>query len=71
MAIKLYGSNVSTATQRVRACLAEKGLEYEFVTVDMANKEHKKPEFLSRSPFGQVPAFEDGDLKLFESRAIT
>ncbi|XP_057743379.1 glutathione S-transferase-like isoform X2 [Arachis stenosperma] len=22
-------------------------------------------------PFGQVPAFEDGDLKLFESRAIT
>ncbi|KAI3526841.1 hypothetical protein L1887_06105 [Cichorium endivia] len=71
MAIKLYGSVISTATNRVRAVLAEKDLEYEFVIIDMAKQEHKKPDFLSRSPFGQVPAFEDGDLKLFESRAIT
>ncbi|XP_024974233.1 glutathione S-transferase APIC-like [Cynara cardunculus var. scolymus] len=71
MAIKLYGAPGSTATLRVRACLAEKDLDYEFVNVDMGAKEHKKPEFLSRNPFGQVPAFEDGDLKLFESRAIT
>ncbi|XP_076884813.1 glutathione S-transferase APIC-like [Bidens hawaiensis] len=71
MAIKLYGAVGSTATLRVKACLAEKGLEYEFVNVDMSKQEHKSPEFLSRNPFGQVPAFEDGDLKLFESRAIT
>ncbi|MFS7901722.1 putative glutathione transferase [Helianthus anomalus] len=31
----------------------------------MSNKEHKTPDFLSRNPFGQVPALEDGDLKLF------
>ncbi|XP_076920866.1 glutathione S-transferase APIC-like [Bidens hawaiensis] len=71
MAIKLFGAVGSTATLRVKACLAEKGLEYEFVNVDMSKQEHKSPEFLSRNPFGQVPAFEDGDLKLFESRAIT
>nr|GEW24180.1 glutathione S-transferase-like [Tanacetum cinerariifolium] len=71
MTIKVFGANGSTATLRVLACLAEKDLEYEFVTVDMPNKEHKKPEYLSRNPFGQVPALEDGDLKLFESRAIT
>ncbi|KAK1428194.1 hypothetical protein QVD17_17023 [Tagetes erecta] len=71
MAIKVYGAPASTATLRVRACLAEKGLDYEFVPVDMSKKEHKSPEFLKRNPFGQVPAFEDGDLNLFESRAIT
>ncbi|XP_076912865.1 glutathione S-transferase APIC-like [Bidens hawaiensis] len=71
MAIKLYGAPASNATLRAKACLAEKGIEYEFVHVDMSKQEHKSPEFLSRNPFGQVPAFEEGDLKLFESRAIT
>ncbi|GJS56532.1 glutathione S-transferase-like protein [Tanacetum coccineum] len=71
MTIKVFGANGSTSTLRVLACLAEKDLDYEFVTVDMPNKEHKKPEYLSRNPFGQVPVLEDGDLKLFESRAIT
>ncbi|PIN18086.1 Glutathione S-transferase [Handroanthus impetiginosus] len=70
MAIKVHGSFVSTATMRVLACLNEKGLDYEFVPVDFAVGEHKKEPFLSLNPFGQVPAFEDGDLKLFESRAI-
>ncbi|KAJ9543007.1 hypothetical protein OSB04_022714 [Centaurea solstitialis] len=71
MAIKVFGAPGSTATLRVRAALAEKDLDYEFILVDLATKEHKKPEFVSRNPFGQVPAFEDGDLKMFESRAIT
>ncbi|PIN18085.1 Glutathione transferase [Handroanthus impetiginosus] len=65
MAIKVHGSFVSTATMRVLACLNEKGLDYEFVPVDFAVGEHKKEPFLSLNPFGQVPAFEDGDLKLF------
>ncbi|KAK9146913.1 hypothetical protein Sjap_006816 [Stephania japonica] len=69
--LKVYGNVFSTATQRVFACLHEKNLDFEFINVNLSAGEHKQPPHLSRNPFGQVPAFEDGDLKLFESRAIT
>ncbi|KAL4614215.1 hypothetical protein ACB092_07G038100 [Castanea dentata] len=55
---------------RVLATVYEKEIDHEFVFVDMRAGEHKKEHFLSLNPFGQVPALEDGDLKLFESRAI-
>lgn len=71
MVIKVHGSPFSGATLRVLATLHEKELEYEFVHVDMSVGAHKQEPHLSLNPFGQVPAFEDGDLKLFESRAIT
>ncbi|OVA14848.1 Glutathione S-transferase [Macleaya cordata] len=69
--LKVHGSVISTASQRVFATLNEKGLDFELVLVNLRVGEHKKEHFLSLNPFGQVPAFEDGDLKLFESRAIT
>nr|BAM14582.1 putative glutathione S-transferase [Cyclamen persicum x Cyclamen purpurascens] len=69
--LKVHGSPMSTATQRVLVCLYEKDLDFEFVPVNMGTGDHKKEPFISRNPFGQVPAFEDGDLTLFESRAIT
>ncbi|KAH6811143.1 glutathione S-transferase 6 [Perilla frutescens var. frutescens] len=71
MAIKLHGHPLSPAARRVLVCLAEKGLDYEFVLVDLTTGQQKKEPFISINPFGQVPGFEDGDLKLFESRAIT
>ncbi|KAL0457954.1 UNVERIFIED_CONTAM: Glutathione S-transferase [Sesamum latifolium] len=71
MAMKLYGHPFSPATHRVIACLEEKGFEYEFVHIDLSAGEHKKEAFLSLNPLAQVPALQDGDLKLFESRAIT
>ncbi|KAK3415550.1 hypothetical protein EUGRSUZ_H01169 [Eucalyptus grandis] len=71
MVMKVHGGVASTATMRVFATLYEKDLEFEFVPVDLRAGEHKKEPFLALNPFGQVPAFEDGDLKLFESRAIT
>ncbi|KAL6516010.1 hypothetical protein OROGR_019315 [Orobanche gracilis] len=71
MGIKVHGNPLSPAAQRVLLCLAEKNLDYELVYVDFATGQHKKEPFISLNPFGQVPAFEDGDLKLFESRAIT
>ncbi|KAL8151493.1 hypothetical protein V2J09_021301 [Rumex salicifolius] len=69
--MKVHGSVISTATMRVTACLHEKAIDFEFVQVDMKSGDHKKEPHLSLNPFGQVPALEDGDLKLFESRAIT
>ncbi|OMO59821.1 hypothetical protein CCACVL1_24597 [Corchorus capsularis] len=64
MAVKVYGSVKSACTQRVLACLLEKDVEFEIVHVELDAGHHKKPEFLLRQPFGQVPAIED------ESRAI-
>ncbi|EOX95009.1 Glutathione S-transferase 7 isoform 1 [Theobroma cacao] len=69
--IKAHGSLLSTATQRVLLCLYEKEVEFQFVPVNMGAGEHKSENYLSLNPFGQVPAFEEGNLKLFESRAIT
>ncbi|XP_052180256.1 glutathione S-transferase-like [Diospyros lotus] len=69
--MKVHGAVLSTATQRVLATLYEKDLDFEFLPVDLRSGAHKQEPFLSLNPFGQVPAFEDGDLKLFESRAIT
>ncbi|KAG8389463.1 hypothetical protein BUALT_Bualt02G0232000 [Buddleja alternifolia] len=70
MALKVHGSVFTTSTMRVLACLNEKGLDYEIVPINLNTGEHKKEPFLNVNPFGQVPALEDGDLKLFESRAI-
>lgn len=47
MAIKVHGNLHSTATLRVLACLNEKGLDYEFVRVNMSVGEHKKEPFTS------------------------
>ncbi|XP_023004652.1 glutathione S-transferase PARB-like [Cucurbita maxima] len=69
--IRVHGVPFSGPTCRVLACLYEKELEYEFVKLKMHEGEHKKQPFLSINPFGQVPGFQDGDLTLFESRAIT
>ncbi|KFK30847.1 hypothetical protein AALP_AA6G033300 [Arabis alpina] len=69
--IKVFGHAASTSTRRVILALHEKNLDFELVHVELKDGEHMKEPFLSRNPFGKVPAFEDGDLKLFESRAIT
>lgn len=70
MALKVYGMLLSPNVVRVIAALNEKGLDFEFIPVDLRTGAHKKPDFLAINPFGQVPAFEDGDIKIFESRAI-
>lgn len=69
MTIKLYGGARSRASI-VQWYLEEIGIEYEFVLLDMQEKEHLKPDFLALNPFGKVPAIVDGDLQLWESGAI-
>ncbi|KAF3446847.1 hypothetical protein FNV43_RR12027 [Rhamnella rubrinervis] len=68
--VKVYGPPMSTAVSRVLACLIEKDVDFQVIPVNMSKGEHKKPEFLKMQPFGQVPAFQDDKISLFESRAI-
>ncbi|KAK0576712.1 hypothetical protein LWI29_022266 [Acer saccharum] len=68
--VKLYGPPLSTAVSRVLACLLEKDVQFQLAPIDLSKGEQKKPEFLKMQPFGQVPAFEDENISLFESRAI-
>jgi glutathione S-transferase len=63
----LYGSSLSAFTRKALAFLAEKGLPFEHRPVaprDMS------PEFRACSPFGKIPAIQDGDFRLADSSAI-
>ena len=55
MVIKLYGIYRSPWVRLVAAILNEKQVPFELVSVDLANGEHKKPEYLEKHPFGQIP----------------
>ncbi len=68
--MKLYGHPMSTCTRKVLTVLEEKHAKADFALVDIFKGEHKEAAHLARQPFGQIPAFEDGDVRLFESRAI-
>ncbi|XP_051218092.1 probable glutathione S-transferase GSTF1 [Lolium perenne] len=70
-AVKVYGVVASPFVATVLLCLEETGVSYELVPVDMAAREQKTEPYLSRNPFGKIPTFEDGEITLFESRAIS
>ncbi|KAJ3702025.1 hypothetical protein LUZ61_005730 [Rhynchospora tenuis] len=71
MGMKVFGPPKSTNVARVLVCLEEVGAEYEIVPMNMAAGEHKTPAHIVRHPFGKIPALEDGDFAIFESRAIS
>jgi glutathione S-transferase len=53
---------------RVRWALEEAGLLYEAALIDQDGK--NTPEYRGWQPFGQVPAYRDDEVELFESGAI-
>jgi glutathione S-transferase len=61
----------SSASRRVRLCLAEKGLAFESKVIDLVKGEHHSPEFLKLNPNGVIPLLilEDGRA-LYESGTI-
>ncbi|XP_051228453.1 glutathione S-transferase 1-like [Lolium perenne] len=68
--MKVFGHPMLTNVARVMLFLEEIGAEYELVPVDYLAGEHKRPQHLQLNPFAKMPGFQDGDLVLFESRAI-
>lgn len=68
--IKLYRNPKSGHCHRVELMLALLELPYETIDLDMANGAHKAPDFLAISPFGLVPAIDDGGYTLADSNAI-
>src|SRR5687767_13382159 len=70
MGITLYDAVPSSNSDRVKIALQEKGLPYDRVTLDLAKKEQKRPEFLRLNPYGKVPVIDDDGRVLFESCII-
>jgi len=70
MAITLYDAVPSSNSDRVKIAPHETGLPYERVTLVLANKDQKRPEFLKLNPYGKVPVINDGGQVLFESCII-
>ncbi|MGZ2257992.1 glutathione S-transferase family protein [Roseobacter sp. A03A-229] len=68
--IKLYRNPKSGHCHRVELMLAFLGLPYETIDLDMANGAHKAADYLKISPFGLVPAIDDGGYTLSDSNAI-
>jgi len=61
----------SSASRRVRLCLAEKGLKFESVLVDLTKMEQHSPQYLKLNPNGVIPLLilPDGR-SLYESGTI-
>ena len=67
--IKLYHSP-RTRSVRIYWLLEELGVPYELEVVAFKSPLPPAKPFAQRSPFGKVPALQDGDLEMFESGAI-
>lgn len=68
--MKLYNFFRSGTSHRLRIALNLKGIEYEYVPVDLRTDEHLGAAFKAVNPQALVPALVDGDLTLIQSPAI-
>ena len=59
--MKFFDVSTSPSPRRVRIVLAEKGAEFETVSVDTPNGAHLKPDFLSLNPWATVPVLQLND----------
>lgn len=71
MALKLYDYTLSGSCYKVRLLLDFLELSYVREQIDFyPGRAHKSPDFLELNPLGQLPVFEDGDLRLRDAQAI-
>ena len=69
--LTLYNAAHSTCSQKVRIVLAEKGLAFDDVKLDLGKaKDHLKPEYLKINPNGVVPTLVDDGAIIVDSSVI-
>jgi maleylpyruvate isomerase len=68
--MKLYNFFRSGTSHRLRIALNLKGLEYEYVPIDLRSEQHLGAEYRALNPQGLVPALVDNGRVLIQSPAI-
>jgi glutathione S-transferase len=68
--VALFGASYSVYVRIVRLTLAELGVPYDLVEIDIFSKDGVPADYRDRHPFGRIPAFEHGGFRLFEADAI-
>lgn len=68
--MKLYHLPLSGHAHRAVLFLSLLGQKAELIEVDLANGEHRTPEYLKLNPFGQVPVLDDDGFVVNDSNAI-
>ncbi|MFT4652467.1 MAG: glutathione S-transferase [Kangiellaceae bacterium] len=69
--MKIYDTKTAPTPRRVRIFLAEKGIDIEYVQIDLAKGENLSPKMRAKNPIGKVPVLElDDGSCIGESDAI-
>ncbi|MBW4051218.1 MAG: glutathione S-transferase family protein [Proteobacteria bacterium] len=68
--LTLYHAAHSTCSQKVRLCLAEKGLSYESRILRIKEREHQSPEYLALNPNGVIPTLVHAGDSIIDSSVI-
>jgi maleylacetoacetate isomerase/maleylpyruvate isomerase len=68
--LRLFNTAVSSPSYRVRIALGLKGLDYEYVPVDLKTRAHKAAAYLAINPQGLLPTLEVDGVALTQSSAI-
>jgi len=67
----LYGAAYNVYVRAVRLALAEKGVPYRLVEIDLGAEEGAPANYLYSHTFMRIPAFEHEGYRLYEASAIT
>jgi glutathione S-transferase len=67
----LFGAAYSVYVRIARLALAEKGVPYRLVEIDIFAEGGPPADYATRQPFGRIPAFEHDGFRLYETGAIT
>jgi glutathione S-transferase len=67
----LYGAAYNVYVRAVRLALAEKGIDYQLIEIDLGAEEGAPANYLHHQSFMRIPAFEHEGARLYEASAIT